>query len=64
MQTLLADIQAFTAQHGMPDSTFGRLAVNDWKFVRQLRTGRRLWPETEDRVRRFMAEYQPEKAAA
>ncbi|MBB4611674.1 hypothetical protein GGQ89_003924 [Sphingomonas yabuuchiae] len=33
-------------------------------MVRQLREGRRLWPETEAKVRKFMSEYQPARAAA
>lgn len=66
---LLADIEAFIATHQMAESTFGREAVNDWKFISDLRGGedrkpRRLWPETEAKVRRFMATYRPEQAAA
>jgi hypothetical protein len=61
---LLADIEAFIATHGMAESTFGRDAVNDWKFIGDLRGGgdkrpRRVWPETEAKVRRFMATYKP-----
>lgn len=41
----------------MADSALGRAAVNDWAFVRQLRAGRRVWPETEAKVRAFMATY-------
>ena len=42
----------------MAESTFGRGALNDWKLVGQLRSGkRRLWPETEAKVRGFMAAY-------
>ena len=43
----------------LSESAFGRLAVNDWKLLRQLRAGRRMWPDTEDRVRGFMVTYQP-----
>lgn len=61
---LLADIEAFLATHDMAESTFGRDAVNDWRFVSDLRGGeekkpRRVWPETEQKVRRFMATYRP-----
>ena len=60
IQTLLAEIEAFQARHSMADSTFGRLAVNDWKFLRSLRDGkRRLWPETITKVRAFMTGYVP-----
>ncbi len=56
---LIADVEAFLAAHDMAESTFGRLAVNDWKLVRDLRGKRRLWPETEAKIRRFMATYRP-----
>jgi hypothetical protein len=56
---ILADIDAFLTAHGMKESTFGRKAVRDWKLVRELRNGRRLWPETEQAVRNFMVTYRP-----
>jgi hypothetical protein len=66
---LLADIEAFCATHEIAESTFGRDAVNDWKFIGDLRGApgkrpRRVWPETEAKVRRFMATYKPSQAAA
>jgi hypothetical protein len=41
------------------------LAVGDWKFVKDLRgegreRPRRVWPETEQKVRHFMTTYRPE----
>ena len=61
-QTILADIEAFISQHGMAESTFGREALGDWRLIPELRGDgrsrkRRLWPETEAKVRKFMAEY-------
>ena len=65
---LLRDVEAFRAKHQMADSTFGRLAANDWKLISQLREGRWLRPPTEAKVRAFMAEYrpaaEPERSAA
>lgn len=65
---LLNDVLAFCATHEMKESTFGRLAVNDWAFIRDLRGDngreRRVWPETEAKVRRFMATYRPQADAA
>lgn len=53
---LLSEVEAFLERSGMADSTFGRGAVNDWKFVRDLRGGtRRVWPETAAKVRAFIA---------
>lgn len=67
--SLLADIEAFVATHGMAESTFGREALGDWRFIAELRGAegkrpRRVWPETEGKVRRFMATYRPSKVAA
>jgi hypothetical protein len=57
-QQLLADIRAFLEHHGMAPSRFGRLAVNDKNFVRDLEAGnRRLLIQTESRVRRFIDEF-------
>lgn len=56
---LLSDIDAFLRIHKLSESAFGRHAVNDWKLIRQLKSGRRLWPDTEARVRTFMITYQP-----
>ena len=57
-QTPLPDaVERFIELHDMPPATFGRLAMKDPHFVRDLRSGRRLWPETEDKLRTFMREY-------
>lgn len=66
MQALpLSDaINAFLAGHRMAAATFGRLALNDPGFITQYRKGRRVWPETEARIRNFMSGYQPARAAA
>lgn len=66
MNTLLSEIEAFLETHGMAPTRFGDEALGDRHFVRQLRSGRRVWPETEAKVRRFMATYRPpvQQAAA
>jgi len=62
---LLAEIEAFVAKAGMSEITFGRKAMSDPHFVRDLRNNRRLWPETEAKVRRWIkAQRAPRKAAA
>lgn len=58
MAKLLSDIAAFCKRHEMAETKLGLLALNDKAFVGQLRSGRRLWPETEDKVRKFMTGYQ------
>jgi len=55
--TLLDRIADFCRQSGMAESTFGRRAVNDGKFVSRLRDGARINPETLDRVGAFMARF-------
>ncbi len=47
-------VKAFCDQHGIAESTFGRLAVNDGKFVSRISAGSRIEPETAKRVRDFM----------
>ena len=54
---LLASITAFCRTHDMAESTFGRRAVNDGKFVARLRDGARVTPETWERVTAFIARH-------
>jgi hypothetical protein len=61
---LLADIEAFLDAHGLSPTRFGHEALGDRHFVKQLRNGRRVWPETEAKVRNFMVTYRPESEAA
>jgi hypothetical protein len=63
MADLLHDVEAFLeANPDIKPTRFGAEALGDRHFVKTLRGGRRLWPETEQKVRTFMAEYQPDKA--
>jgi hypothetical protein len=52
---LLTEISTFCRQHGLAESTFGRLAVNDGKFVSRLRDGGRVRTHTLSRVKAFLA---------
>ena len=52
--SLLGSISEFCQRTGMAESTFGRRAVNDGKFVSRLRDGARVTPETLTRVNQFM----------
>lgn len=51
---LLATISAFCRTRKMAESTFGRHAVNDGKFVSRLRDGARVTPETLVRVSDYL----------
>ncbi len=52
---LLDAISAYCQQTAMAESTFGRRAVNDGKFVSRLRDGARITPQTLARVTDFLA---------
>jgi hypothetical protein len=52
--SLLDSISAFCRTSGIAESTFGRRAVNDGKFVARLRDGARITPETLERVSSFL----------
>lgn len=62
MTTLLTDVERFLADNNLAPTRFGEDALGDRHFVRQLRDGRRVWPETEKKVRDFMASFR--RAAA
>lgn len=51
---LLRDIAQFCQLSGMAETTFGREAVRDGKFVQRVRSGGRFWPETEVKARAYM----------
>ncbi len=55
--SLLGSISEFCRRTGMAESTFGRRAVNDGKFVSRLRDGARVTPETLQRVNQFMVKH-------
>ena len=56
---LLAEIVSFCQRVGMAESTFGRRAVNDGKFVPRLRFGGRVTTQTVDRVHAFIEDMRP-----
>ena len=64
MADLIHDIEAFCAKQKMSPWQFGLLALNDKPFVKQVRNGRRVWPDTEAKIRHFMATYRPAKTEA
>src|SRR5580765_5891360 len=62
--TLLDSIASFCRNNGIAESTFGRRAVNDGKFVARLRDGARITPETLDRVSSFLERHGASAPAA
>lgn len=49
--SLLGEMEAAAAELGVSVSTLGRLAGQGGKFHERLRNGRRVWPETIEKVR-------------
>ena len=56
-ERLLQEIATFCRSAAMAESTFGRRAVNDGKFVARLRFGGRVTTHTVERVRAFIARH-------
>ncbi|WP_043284434.1 hypothetical protein [Reyranella massiliensis] len=53
---LLSEIDAFLGDTGVAETTFGRRAVNDGKFVKRLREGAGITVATVDRVQAYIVE--------
>lgn len=62
MESLLTEIELFMAAHGLSQWQFGQRALGDRRFIKEIRAGRRVWPETASKVRQFMATYGAEAA--
>lgn len=61
MDELLAEIDAFLTRTKMPVTTFGLNVCNDGKLVPTLREGRRVWPETAEKIRSYIKSYKAPK---
>jgi hypothetical protein len=53
--TLLQEIEGFLSETGMGETYFGKKSAGNSELVARLRDGRRVWPETEIKIRSFMA---------
>ncbi len=53
---LIREIESYCRTAGIAETTFGRVVVNDGKFVGRLREGKDATTATVGRVRRFLAE--------
>lgn len=47
---LLEQVERYLERTRVPASTFGRMAVGDPRFVKDLRSGRQPRPKTQERV--------------
>lgn len=52
---LLSEIDEFLASERIGPHRFGILAANNGRLVERLRAGGRIWPETEEQIRSFIA---------
>lgn len=55
-QSILNQVDRYLTKTGMKESTLGRKALNDGKAITRLRAGRRMWPETVEKLTQFMRE--------
>lgn len=56
---LLSEIDGFLAAEKIGEHRFGILAASNGRLVERLRSGGRIWPETEQQVRDFIASRRP-----
>lgn len=56
-------VEAFISRHGLSPTTFGLWAMDDSRFVFDLRRGRNCFSKTMRRVQRFMAQYEAKQEA-
>jgi hypothetical protein len=56
---LLAEIDAFLPTSGIAQTTFGRMAVGDSKFVARIRAGGGLTLKTAEKVQAFIKGWEP-----
>ena len=61
---LIEEIEAYCRSAGIAESTFGRRAVNDGKFVGRLRDGKRVTSATIHRIRTYISEQAAVEGAA
>ncbi|TGE95971.1 hypothetical protein C9417_17835 [Rhizobium sp. SEMIA 4088] len=59
---ILKEIDAFMAETGIGGFRFGMLAIRNGRLVERLRSGGRIWPETEERIRKFMVSEKERRA--
>lgn len=53
---LIKEIDEFLTEFGIGEHRFGILAAANGRLVERLRSGGRVWPETEERIHQFMVE--------
>jgi hypothetical protein len=54
MRTLLEELEKFILDTGLSEHRVGVLLARNGRLVPRLRGGKRIWPETETRIREAM----------
>lgn len=54
-RSLITDIEQFVVDAGLSEHRAGILLVNNGRLIERLRANRRIWPETERKVRTAIA---------
>lgn len=54
LSDLIDEIEGYAKRRGIKETTFGRLAADDGKFVGRLRDGKGVTIATVERVRKYM----------
>lgn len=55
-QTLIAEMEAAASRIGIEPSTLGERAGQGGRFYARLKEGKRVWPETAEKVRKTIAD--------
>lgn len=63
-EKLLSEVNDFLRETEMGPSYFGKAASGNSELVKRLREGKRVWPETADKVRIFMRDHRRKVSAA
>jgi hypothetical protein len=63
IDSIIREIQTYCRQHGIAESTFGRLAVGNSKLMVRLRSGKGITLKTLQRIREFMLDPQRQEPA-
>ena len=63
-QSLLSQIDEFLAETGMSAYRFGIRAAKNGRLVERLKDQRRIWPDTEAKVRSFIRSERAKRASA
>lgn len=62
--SILKEVDGYLADSRITETTLGKKAVNDGKAIPRLRAGKRMWPETIQKLRDFMRENPPSQKAS